>query len=312
MTPSFFVSPDLLHLAVTMTVPLVLAALGEAITERSGVLNLSIEGTVLLGAVCGFLGTFFLGRLAAGMLVAMAAGAAVAAVLAYYAIALRRDQITVGLTLFVLTLGLASLLYRLAVGVQFVPQRIPTLAPLPVPWLERLPHLGPIVFRQHALVYAALVLVVAVHVLLRHTALGLRLQAAGENPRAADAIGIDVFALRYGATVVGGALIGLAGAALPMTITGTFTEGMSAGRGWIALMLVIFGRWRPGGILAGALLFAYVEALQFRLALQTHAVPTQFLLMLPYVLAVVALVRVARGAEAPGALGRAYDREARG
>ena len=302
MNPGFFVDRDLLHLAVTMMAPLILAAIGEVITERSGILNLSIEGTVLLGAVTGFLGTFFTGHLAAGMAAAM---------LAYYAITLRRDQITVGLTLFVFTVGLSSFLYRIAVGVQFVPQRIPTLPRMTLPVLGDIPGIGPIVFSQHLLVYVALVLVVVVHLALTHTPLGLRLQAAGENPRAADAIGINIFALRYGAAVLGGMLIGLGGATLPMTITGTFTEGMSAGRGWIALMLVIFGRWRPFSILGGAFLFAYVEALQFRLALAAPAIPTQFLLMLPYVFAIIVLIRVFRGAAAPGALGRAYDREAR-
>ncbi|MDR7483473.1 MAG: ABC transporter permease [Armatimonadota bacterium] len=311
MSLGVFVDPELLRLTVVMAVPLGLAALGELLTERSGVLNLAIEGTLLLGAVCGFLGVFFTRRLEAGMLLAATAGAVVAALLAYYAVVLRRDQVTVGLVLYVLTVGLASLLYRLFIGVQVTPQRIPTLPALPVPALATLPVVGPILFQQHVLVYGAAGLAVAVHVVLLHTTLGLRLRAAGENPRAADAVGVNVFALRYGATVVGGALMGLAGATLPMTITGTFTEGMSAGRGWIALMLVIFGRWRPGLSLAGAVLFAYVEALQFRLALVTRAVPTQALLMLPYLFAIVVLVRVFRGAEAPAALGRAYAREAR-
>lgn len=311
MNAGFLIDQDLLHLTVTMMVPLILAAIGEVITERSGLLNLSIEGTVLLGAVTGFLGTFFTGRLEAGVALAMLSGAAVGALLAYYAVSLRRDQITVGLTLFVFTIGLSSFIYRLAVGVQFVPQRIPTLPRITLPVLGGIPWIGPIIFSQHLLVYVALVLVVVVHLALTQTSLGLRLQAAGENPRAADTIGINIFGLRYGAAVVGAALIGLAGASLPMTITGTFTEAMSAGRGWIALMLVIFGRWRPFSALAGALLFAYVEALQFRLSLTATAIPTQFLLMLPYVFAIAVLVRVFRGAAAPGALGRAYDREAR-
>jgi simple sugar transport system permease protein len=285
--------------------------MGEVISERSGVLNLSIEGTMLLGAVTGFLAAFQSGRLEIGMAAAMLAGGLVAATLATYSIVLRRDQITVGLTLFVLTMGLASLLYRIVIGVQYVPQRIPTLSALPLRGLEALPVIGPIVFRQHALLYAAMVLVVVVHCVFTYTPLGLRLRSVGENPRAADAVGIDIFRLRYGAAVVGGMLIGLAGASLPMTITGTFTEGMSAGRGWIALMLVIFGRWRPATILLGALMFAYVEALQFRLALTARGVPPQFLLMLPYAFAIAVLIRVFRGAEAPQALGKVYDREAR-
>lgn len=306
-----FADPELLRLTIVMTVPLILAALGEVITERAGVLNLTIEGTMLLGAVTGFLGAFLTGGVGAGFGLAMVAGGAVAALLAYYAVTLQRDQITVGLTLFVTTVGLASLLYRLVVGVQFTPQRVPTLQAVAVPGLAALPGLGQILFTQHGLVYATAALVALVQVVLHRTPFGLRLRAAGENPRAADAVGVDIARLRYGATIAGGMLIGLAGAALPMTITGTFTEGMSAGRGWIALMLVIFGRWRPATILAGALLFAYVEALQFRLALTTRAVPTQVLLMLPYLFAIAVLVRIFRGAQAPRALGRPYDREAR-
>jgi len=305
------VDPALLRLMVTMAVPLLLAALGELVTERAGILNVAIEGQMLLGAVVGFLGVFASGHVLVGMGLAMAAGALLSLVLAWYAVTLRRDQITVGLTLFVLCVGLASLLYRIVVGVRFSPPRVPTLPDLPLPGLQSLPVLGPVLFRQHGLVYLTLLLVPALTVFLFHTPAGLRLRALGENPRAADTVGVDVFAVRYLATVAGGALIGLAGAALPLTITGAYTEGMVAGRGWIALMLVIFGRWLPHVVPLGALLFAYVEALQFRLALLTRAVPSQVLLMLPYLLAILVLIRVYRGAQAPAALARPYDREER-
>ena len=147
---------------------------------------------------------------------------------------------------------------------------------------------------------------------LFRTPLGLRLRAAGENPRAVDTLGIDVFVLRRAATVAGGLLIGAAGAYLPIALTGTFNDNMTAGRGWLALMLVIFGRWRPAWALLGALLFACVESLQFKLALGTKLIPPQFLLMLPYLFAMVVLVWIYRGAKAPAALAVPYDREARG
>jgi general nucleoside transport system permease protein len=181
-----------------------------------------------------------------------------------------------------------------------------------VPGLADLPGLGPVVFQQNVLVYAALLLVPAVHLFLHATPIGLRLRATGENPRAVDALGIDVRVLRYGATVVGGALVGVGGAYLPLTLTGTFSDNMTAGRGWLALMLVIFGRWQPGWALLGAFLFAYVESLQFKIALTSKAVPPQFLLMLPYLFAIVVLVRVYSGARAPRALAVPYDRERRG
>jgi simple sugar transport system permease protein len=297
---------------VVYAAPLILAALGELLIERSGVLNIGIEGMMLVGAAVGFIAAVQVGGLAAGIAAAMVAGGLMALVLAYYAVDLRGSQITVGLGLFVLGVGLSSLLYRVVFGVRLTPPRVATLAPLPIPGLADLPVVGPILFNQNALVYAALLLVPAVHVFLFRTPLGLRLRAAGENPRAVDTLGLDVFALRRCATVAGGLLIGAAGAYLPLALTGTFNDNMTAGRGWLALMLVIFGRWRPAWALLGALLFACIESLQFKLALGTTVVPPQFLLMLPYLFAMVVLVWIYRGARAPAALAVPYDREARG
>jgi simple sugar transport system permease protein len=292
--------------------PLILAAMGELITERSGVLNVGIEGMMLVAAVVCFVVAFETGSTPAGILAAMGAAGVLALVLAYYGVTLRGSQITVGLGLYVLGIGLSSLIYRVVFGVRLSPPRVPTLGPLPVPGLADLPVLGPIVFQQNVLVYVALLLVPAVHLFLFRTPLGLRLRAAGENPRAVDTLGLDVAALRYGATVTGGLLVGLGGAYLPLALTGTFSDNMTAGRGWLSLMLVIFGRWQPGLALVGAFLFAYVESLQFKVAMTTKLVAPQFLLMLPYVLAVVVLIRIYSGARAPRALAVPYDREARG
>ena len=292
--------------------PLVLAAMGELVIERSGVLNIGIEGMMLTGAAVGFIVAVRAGSVGAGIAAAMAASGLMALVLAYYSVDLRGSQITVGLGLFVLGIGLSSLLYRVVFGVRLSPPRVSTLPALPIPGLGDLPVVGSVVFRQNAMVYAALLLVPAVHLFLFKTPLGLRLRAAGENPRAVDTLGIDVFVLRRAATVAGGLLIGAAGAYLPLALTGTFNDNMTAGRGWLALMLVIFGRWRPAWALLGGLLFAWVESFQFKLALGAKIVPPQFLLMLPYVFAMVVLVWIYRGAQAPRALAIPYDREARG
>ncbi len=292
--------------------PLIIAALGELIIERCGILNVGIEGLMLVSAVVCFVVTFQSGSALAGIAAAMLASGILALALAYYGITLGGSQITVGLGLYVLGIGLSSLLYRVVFGVRLSPPQIPTLKPLALPGLVELPVLGPILFRQNLLVYAALLLVPLVHLFLFKTPLGLRLRATGENPRAVDALGLNVFALRYGATVAGGLLIGLAGAYLPLILTGTFTDNMTAGRGWIALMLVIFGRWMPFVALLGAFLFAYVETFQFKVAMGTKLIPPQFLLMLPYVFAMVVLVQTYRGAKAPRALTVPYDREARG
>ncbi len=311
MTPALFVDPQLLRLTVAIAAPFVVAALGELLMERSGVLNVGIEGMMAVGAAVGFLVAWSSGSYPAGLAAALLAGAALGLVLAYYGVALRGPQLTVGLGLLVFGLGLASLLYRAVVGVQLAAPRVPVLPPLPIAGLAGLPVLGDVLFSQDALVYLAFILVPAVHLVLFATPLGLRLRACGENPRAADTVGVDVARMRCAATLVGSALIGLAGAYLPLTITGGYSDGIVGGRGWIALMLVILARWLPWAVVAGALLFAYVEALQFRLALATKALPPQLLLALPYLLAIVVLTRVYRGAQAPAAVGQPYDREAR-
>ncbi len=312
MTPELFVDPQLLRLTVTIAAPFLLAALGELLMERAGILNVGIEGVMAVGAAMGFLATWSSGgSYLAGLLAAMASGGALSLILAYYGISLRGQQITVGLGLLVFGLGLASLIYRAAVGVQFAAPRVQVLPPVSIPGLAQIPVLGEVFFAQDILVYVAFLLVPLVHWLLFQTPLGLRLRACGDNPRAADTLGVNVTALRYLATIVGGFLIGLAGAYLPLAITGGYSDGIVGGRGWIALMLVILGRWMPWVVVVGAFLFAYVEALQFRLALATKLVPPQFLLMLPYVLAILVLVRVYRGAQAPAALALPYDREAR-
>lgn len=303
---------QLWHQMLVYATPLIIAALGELIIERGGILNVGIEGMMLVSAVVCFAVAFHTESAGAGIGAAMLASGGMALVLAYYSITLRGSQIVVGLGLYVLGIGLSSLLYRVVFGVRLSPPQMTTLPVVPLLGLAEIPLLGPILFQQNILVYAGMLLVPAVHLFLFRTPLGLRLRAAGENPRAVDALGINVFALRYGATVAGGLLIGLAGAYLPLALTGTFTENMVAGRGWIALMLVIFGRWIPHVALLGAFLFAYVESFQFKVAMGTKIVPPQFLLMLPYVFAMVVLVRIYRGAKAPRALTLPYDREARG
>ncbi len=302
---------EVFRLMLIMAAPLVIAALGELLIERSGVLNVGIEGMMAVAAVVAFLTAVRTGAVTAGLGAGMAAGALQAGVLVYYAATLRASQLTVGLSLFVLGTGLASLVYRAVIGVTMSTPTVETLRAVPLPGLAGLPVLGPILFTQNLLVYLAVLLVPAVSLLLFRTTVGLRLRACGENPRALDTVGVSVGALRWGAAAGGGLLIGLAGAYLPLAVTGTYSDGIVGGRGWIALMIVIFGRWSPGWALVGAVLFAYTEALQFKLALVTKAVPPQFLQMLPYLVAIVVLVRVYRGAEPPRALGLPYERESR-
>lgn len=300
---STVIGADILRLTLVVATPTLFAALGELVIERSGVLNVAIEGMMALGAALGFLGAYLSGQNLVGILTAMAGAALIGLILGYACITLRAPQLTVGLALFVLAVGMASLAYRLVVGLQFVPPQIATyggagaeggLAGLPGP------------------TYALLALAALVHLFLYHTPAGLRVRASGENPRAAEGQGVPVFTVRYACLLAGSALIGAGGALLPMMLTGTYTDMMVGGRGWIALMLVILGRWTPLGVVAGGLLFGYVEALQYSLLLRVKAIPSQFLLMVPYLFVILVAVRAYRGAEAPQALMRPYDRETRG
>jgi general nucleoside transport system permease protein len=300
---SLLYDPKILTQMLIFATPVLLAAQGETLIQRSGVLNVSIEGMCALGAAVGFLVAFKLGGNWAGIAAAMLATACVGFVLAYASITLQAPQLTLGLALFIFAAGLASLLYRIVIGLQFVPPKITTFSRGGGDfWLFNLP----------LPVYAVLLIAAAMHLVLFYTRLGLRIRSCGENPRAADLQGINVFAIRYGATIAGAAIIGAAGALLPMMLTGTYSDGMVGGRGWIALMLVIFGRWQPLGAVLGGWLFGYIEALQFQMGITVKAVPPQFLLMLPYVLMLFVAVHAYRGASAPQSLMKPYDREVRG
>jgi general nucleoside transport system permease protein len=298
-------------LVVTAAVPYLLAAQGTMLAGRAGVFIVSQEGVMLVGASVGFLASFLLGGNGVGMLAAMLVGALFGLVFAYFTTTLKMDQFVIGLALFFLGLGLSTLLYKLFVGVTLTPPLIPTLSDVPVPLLHRIPLVGPVLFRQDLVVYGSLLLTAVLYVLLYRTNTGLQLRSVGESPQAADSVGIQVVRTRYVTTIVGAALMAMAGAYLPMVYTGTFTEGIAAGRGWIAIALTFFGGWRPHFILGGAFFFAFVEVFALRAQVRGSGVAPEFLLMTPYVATVLVMMLAARWARTPGFLGRNYDRESR-
>lgn len=315
MELSQLVHADMLRTMLIVATPLLIAAMGELVLERAGLLNLAIEGMVSVSAAATFAFVFVVGAGPLGILGALTAAAAVSIAIGllfgWMSLTMQSNQITVGLGLLIFGLGAASLLYRAVVGITTVPPRISTLSVIAIPGLADLPFVGRVLFQHNAFVYLGLLTVIPVWYVLYRTPLGLRLRATGENPKSVDSLGLPLQRLRYGAVVAGCALIGVAGAFFPLVLTGGYADGIAGGRGWLALMLVIFGRWRPWTIAAGALLFAYVDAMQFTFAVTSKAVPPQFLRMLPYVLAIVVLVRVYGRAQAPAALAKPYDREAR-
>lgn len=292
-------------------VPFVLAAQGTMLGGRTGVFNVAQEGIMLTGASVGFLIGYLSKSVLLGAVSAMLVGGLFGLILAYFTTTLKMDQFVVGLALFFTGLGLSSLLPKLALGVTLTPPLIPTLTDVPIPLLSKIPFIGRILFSQNILVYASVILSVILWYVLFRTNLGLRLRSVGENPKAADSLGISVNRYRYLTSVIGGMLIGLAGAYLPMVYTGTFTDLMVKGRGWLAIALTFFGGWSPLPILLGSLFFAGVEVLSFRMQVGGSLIPYQFLLMLPYVATIVVMIFTFGKAKVPGFLGQNYDRERR-
>ncbi|MGH7843403.1 MAG: ABC transporter permease [Candidatus Binataceae bacterium] len=293
---------------VAMTTPILLAALGELLVENSGVLNVGIEGAMLSGAFFGFAAAWASGNLILGLLAAIAAGVALNAILAILVVNLAVNQVVAGTALDILALGLTGVAYRRIFGVTGQAVTVNALRPIALGPLAHIPLIGRPLFEQNALGYLAFALVPIIGYGLRHTRYGLRVRAVGERPEAADALGLQVYRLRWTMLLIAGALAGLGGAYLTLAYANTFVEGISNGRGFVALSVVIVGRWRAWGVAAASLLFGAAIALQFSLQAAGTAIPYQLFLALPYVLTLVVLAFVGGQAQAPGALGEPYLR----
>lgn len=301
-----------LIVAVSLSTPLLLAALGELIAERAGILNLSIEGMMLMGASMGFAVGFNTQSLNLAILAGMMAGAALSLIHAFISITLKANQIVSGLTLVMLGTGLAAFIGSDYAGASS-PIEVQTI---PIPGLSQIPFVGPILFNQDLLVYISVPLVFATSWFLFKTTWGQWIRATGEAPAAADAAGVPVILVRYAATLTGGALAGLAGTYFSVIFARAWSENMIAGRGWIALALVIFATWRPLLLLPGALFFGFLDSLNFQLQAAGVKISTDFLGMMPYVLTLLVLVIVWRRQQIqhrgmPKALGVPYEREKR-
>lgn len=295
-----------LEATVRTAAPLALAALGETVSERAGVINIGLEGSIIAGAFAALVAAGA-GGAGAGFAGAAAAGMAAAAVVALFAVRLRADQIITGTAVTLGALGLTGALYQALYGAGGAALSTPTVRALPIPWLADLPLIGRALFAQPVTTYLIYFLVPAMWWWLYRTQSGLALRAVGENPAAAVAAGIRPGLVRTGAVLVGGAFAGVAGGTLVLAQVGTFAEGMSAGRGFIAIAIVVLGRWHPVGAVLAALLFGAASALQFLFQAMGWAVPYQLFLALPYVLTLVLLATASGRAAAPAALGRAGD-----
>jgi simple sugar transport system permease protein len=293
---------------VAMATPILLPALGELIVEESGVLNIGIEGAMLSGAFFGLTATYFTGSLALGLLAAVAAAVMINALLAGLVVNLAVNQVVAGTAIDILAAGVTGVFYRRLFGITGKAFTVSALPPISLGPFARIPVIGPALFEQNALVYGTFVVVPLTALVMRHTRYGLWIRAAGERPEAADALGLNVYRLRWAALLIAGALTGLAGAYLTLAYTNTFVEGISAGRGFVALSVVIVGRRSAYGVAAASLLFGAAMGLQFVLQASGGALPYQLFLALPYALTIIVLAMVGGQAQAPSALGERYLR----
>lgn len=300
----------LLGLVALALVPYVLASQGTMLAGRTGQFIVFQEGLMLASASLGFLGAYRFGSLWAGILVAIITGAIFGLVFAYFTTTLKLNQFVTGLAFFFIGLGISTLAFKLAVGVTLTPPLIPTVRDLPIPLLSQIPILGEILFAQNLFVYFAVLLSVFLYYFLYKTSYGLELRSVGENPRAADSLGINVTRTRYTAAILGAVLIALGGVYLPMVYTGTFTEGIVQARGWLSIALTFFGGWRPHTIFLGALFFATVEVIALRAQIGGD-IPHQLLLTLPFIATLLIMIFGAKWARLPAFLGQNYDREKR-
>jgi general nucleoside transport system permease protein len=287
--------------------PLAFAAIGGIINERAGVVNIGLEGMMLAGAFFGIWATAWSGSWEVGLLMAMVFGGAFALVLAFFAIQLRADQIVVGFAINFLALGLTGYLFRDIYGTQGTPSDIDRIPSVHLSFIEGIPFIGDVFGNLSLMIWLMFALLILSWVVIFRTPIGLRLRAVGEHPRAADTVGISVYGIRYVAVVVSGMLAALGGAYLSIGFTGTFNEGMSAGRGYIALAAVIFGKWNPFGAFAACLLFGFASALSIPLQREAD-ISANLLSTLPYVLTLVALVGVIGRSVGPAAVGRPYTK----
>jgi simple sugar transport system permease protein len=302
---------NILTNTMMMSTPLMIGALAEVLVERTGVMNIAIEGTFLMGAWAGFVGAYMTGSLTVGLLSAILAGVLTGALYGYITVYLKQHQIVTGTAINILAPGLALYLYRVFFGIPLLPLQVELLPTIPIPFLSDLPVVGRAFFNQNILTYAAFALVVAGFWVLFKTRAGLVIRSAGANPEAVDAAGINVERVRFGTVIFACAMDGLAGAFYSIGFLGLFTENIIGGRGWIAFAICFLGNWNPIGVLVGSLVFGLADALSVVIRTSgVTVVPNEFVIAIPYILTIVATI-ARRRFNVPAYLGIPYVKEGR-
>ncbi|MBZ0278246.1 MAG: ABC transporter permease [Anaerolineae bacterium] len=301
LTPSVFAA------AIRLATPYIFAGLGETFSQRSGVLNLGVDGIMLMGAFTGFYAVYITSNLLIGVLVAMLTGLVMGLAMAFISVTLKAEQGISGIGVYLFGLGMSELLFQKLIG---TPKSVEGFTNISIPGLSDIQFLGigEIFFRHNLLVYVAFALVPISAYVLNRTPFGLMIRAVGQNPQAADAMGINVARVRYMTVALGGIMSGLAGASLSIALLKVFQQNLTSGQGFIAVALVYFGGWRPFGILAGAMLFSFVNALQLQIGSIGIDIPAEFAVMAPYVITIITLVFASKRTEKPTALTKPFER----
>ena len=297
--------------SVRMATPLIFLALAELYSQRAGLVHIGLEGLASIGSLVGFLVSLITGSPLLGMAAGAAAGILVNMIYAYATITLCAEQIVYGMAINIFAPALAAFIYRVYFGAGSELVQVALMQTVAIPGLKDIPFLGPLLFDQTPMVYLAYALVIFTAIYFNRTKSGLNFKAVGEHPKAAATLGINVIGVRYAASVICGALAGMGGAYLTTCYTTTYVDGNVAGRGFIALAAVIFGRWSAGGVLLACLFFGFCDALQIRLQVGSFGVPYQFFQMIPYLATVVVLGIIGMRKAGPKASGKPYRREER-
>ena len=303
--------PTLVAATIRMAVPLLLVGIAELFSERAGLVNIGLDGLMSVGALAGFLAGYFTGSPIIGLCVGALAGVVVNMIYAYCTVGLCVDQTVTGMAINILAPAIATFAYKTAFGDSSTLIQGVSMETVAIPLLCDIPVIGPALFNQTPLAYAAYLLVPLSALFFNQFRGGLSFRAVGENPQAAETLGINVIATKYLASVICGALSGLGGAFLTLCYTSTYADGIVAGRGFIALSAVIFGRWTSSGVLAACVLFGFCDALQIVLQVNVQGAPYQFFQMIPYVVTLVALIIFGSKRNGPKANGQPYYRESR-
>ena len=302
---SLAVVSGILNTMMGLATPFLYAALGETIAQTSGVVNLGVDGIMLLAGFAAFYAALTTGSLWLGLLAAVLVGFLMGLLMSFVSVTLKAEQGVSGIGLYMFGLGMSSLLLKILIGTVKTVQGFPLV---PIPLLADIPVLGPILFRNSVLVYGAFLLVPFVWWLLEKTTLGLKIKSVGQNPAAADSVGISVDGIRYIAVCSGAVLAGVAGASLSISLLNLFQDNLTAGQGFIAVALVYFGGWSPVGVLGGALLFSVVNSFQLWVQVLGVKIPASVAVMLPYVLTIAALTVTINRMRQPAALNRPFER----